>query len=246
MANSQNHKDRAHAKLSASGAERYFACPGSVALSEGLPDKSSAAAQEGTRCHEVLERIQRGMPYTDLKPTPEMVGHAKSAAQYISRIHERAGKHSPLLIEEKVSLSFIHPEMFGTLDSAVVEHFGTLDILDFKYGSHQVSPVENLQLLFYSLGVAHANDWNFKKVRLTVIQPRARGYDGPVFWEIGILKLKEYVGVFRKAVKRVSEEPDTYNEGGWCHFCKAKTICPLKREARLEKAKYAFSNSPLN
>lgn len=41
----------AHSKLSASGAEKWMRCPGSIAMSEGLPDASSAAADEGTAAH---------------------------------------------------------------------------------------------------------------------------------------------------------------------------------------------------
>lgn len=41
----------AHSKLSASGAEKWMRCPGSIAMSEGLPDTSSAAADEGTAAH---------------------------------------------------------------------------------------------------------------------------------------------------------------------------------------------------
>ena len=41
----------AHSKLSASGAERWMRCPGSIAMSEGLPDTSSVAADEGTAAH---------------------------------------------------------------------------------------------------------------------------------------------------------------------------------------------------
>lgn len=40
-----------HAVLSPSGADRWMQCPGSVVLSEGLPDTSSDYADEGTAAH---------------------------------------------------------------------------------------------------------------------------------------------------------------------------------------------------
>lgn len=40
-----------HAVLSPSGADRWMQCPGSVRLSEGMPDTSSKAADEGTAAH---------------------------------------------------------------------------------------------------------------------------------------------------------------------------------------------------
>jgi len=50
-----NHKERAHAKLSASGASRWATCPGSVQMEDGIPDKESIYAQEGTLAHEMSE-----------------------------------------------------------------------------------------------------------------------------------------------------------------------------------------------
>ena len=49
------HDTRAHARLSASGAERWLECPPSVKLEEQFPDTSSEYAQEGTFMHELAE-----------------------------------------------------------------------------------------------------------------------------------------------------------------------------------------------
>lgn len=45
--------NRAHATLSASGAERWINCPGSVKMAAHFPSQSSAAAEEGTLAHEL-------------------------------------------------------------------------------------------------------------------------------------------------------------------------------------------------
>ncbi len=174
----------------------------------------------------------------------DMIRHATNAANFILGV----GKNSPgslSLVETRIHLTFIHPEMFGTFDGAVVDHFGTLHVFDFKYGKTVVDPRENLQMLFYGIGLAHKYDWNFKRARLWIIQPRIRGYDGPVFWEISISELKEYVRVFKRMVKRVLENPTEYKEGPHCHWCKAKSRCPLKNEGRITKAKAVFANTPV-
>lgn len=236
--------ERAHSKFSASGAERWFQCSGSVTLSEGMPDKSSDAAKEGTLAHEVLEAILK--KYTDNRipefrdfkypVTHEMFDHGVHAANQIMEIFEAAkDDYADLMVESRVTLDFIHPEAFGSLDAAVLDYFGTLHILDYKYGFTLVSPVKNLQFIFYSLAVADYHSWNFKRVRMWTLQPRVKGFDGYQFWDISMDELKAYIPEFKRAVERVEKFPTTYNEGKWCYFCKAKSKCPLKVESRLQK-----------
>ncbi len=252
----KGHADRAHSKFSASGAERWFNCPGSVELSEGQPDKSSSWALEGTEAHEVLERLMLfklgKIPTTDYPKLPprDMVMHAEHASEFILNL-ARNTPHAEVLVETKIFLDFIHPEMFGTFDGAVVDHFGTLHVFDYKYGQgHAVSPgpkrpgtIGNLQMIFYGIGLAHQYQWNFKRVRLWIIQPRIKNYQGPLYWECSIAELESYVEWFEAAVKRVAAEPDHYVEGSWCHWCKAKAVCPLKSDAKLEQAVSVFSRS---
>lgn len=244
------HKERAHSKYSASGAERWFNCPGSIALNEGLPDKSSPWAEEGTKAHEVLEQIMlaelSGKTYqqraADFSPAlMEQLG--QQAADFILSLGRKLD--AEVLVETKVYLSFIHPEMFGTYDGAVLDHFGTLHVFDYKYGAgHPVSPIENLQMIFYGIGVAHEHHWNFKKIRHWIIQPRIKGYDGPVFWEESAKVIKDvWVPKFERAVEQVEAHPNKYAEGGHCHWCRAKSICPLKREEKNEKAKNIFGRT---
>lgn len=245
----KNHAERKHSKFSASGAERYFKCPGCVELSEGLPDKSSPWALEGTEAHEVLESILKAMS-EDSRPADrrldypgkpiEMVRIAFGAAHFVFNLHQRL-RRSELLVESRVFLDFVHPEAFGTLDSAVVDHFGTLHVLDFKYGAGvTVSPVGNLQMIFYAMALANVHAWNFKRVRMWIIQPRVKSYSGPLYWEIGILELKGWVETFKRAIDRVIENPRLYVEGPHCHWCKAKSICPLKRQAKFDEAQLVF------
>lgn len=254
----KEHGARKHSKYSASGAERWLACPASANISEGLPDKSSVYSLEGTAAHEVLEDMLLKAIATGAKtvstigasfdwkwqgpPNKEMISHTANAANFILRLHHDL-PGSELLVETRVHLDFIHPEMFGTFDAAVVDDFGTLHVLDFKYGSgHAVSPVRNLQMAFYGVGLAHLYQWNFKRVRLWVVQPRIKGYDGPSYWEIPTLELKTYVDIFKRGVERVEEKANEFAEGPHCHFCKAKGICPLKRGTKISKARNIFLN----
>lgn len=237
------HQERKHSPYSASGAERWFECPGSIKLSEGIPDKDSVWSLEGTHAHEVLENFLRKWQGLDLlpvkSPLPAMRIHVEKAGAFILGIYGKA-KGSRLVSETRVHLPFVHPEAFGTLDASVVEYFGTLHVIDFKYGAGVlVSAKENLQMIFYAMGVAHQHGWDFQRVRLWILQPRI-GNGEPTFWDISIGELKAYVDVFKRAVERVEKEPDTFVEGKHCWFCKAKGVCPLKQDLKFKKAKEIF------
>lgn len=262
-----DHSTRAHSKYAASSAERWFACPGSVAISEGIHDEDSPYAKEGTEAHEVLEGLMIRAVKENWKQVPEvavnllsargiapqaMIDHAQKATNTILAIRNETPE-ADLLVETRIYLSFIHPEAFGTFDSAIVDHFGTLTVFDFKYGQGvPVSPgtVEhpNLQMVFYGLGLAHQYQWNFKKVRLSIIQPRIARYDGPLFLEMTIEELKGYAEVFRRAIDRVEKEPNTYVEGPHCRWCKAfrvRKICPLKIDKKIDQARNLFAAVPV-
>ena len=246
---SKPHKERAHSKFSASGAERWFNCPGSVELSEGIPDKPNVWAEEGTKAHEVLEAllltyIRGGSVHLDKADgyTEEMISHGMVAADFIFKMGQRSD--AEVLCEKKVYLDFIHPEMFGTYDGAVLDHFGTLHVFDYKFGAgHSVSPTKNLQMIFYGIGLAHKFQWNFKRVRLWIIQPRIKGYDGPVYWELTMDELKSYIIRFERAAAQAIATPHLYREGSWCHWCKAKVKCPLKQQAKDEKVIEIFKTN---
>jgi hypothetical protein len=251
-ANPFGHSERKHSKFSASGAERWFNCPGSVALSEGMPDTSNVYSEEGTWAHEYLELYLRANIKGRTQAAILAAHHAKRVrpipmqafvAQSGNSILERHAKkqNSELLVETRITLDWIHPEMFGTFDAGDVEMFGTLDVYDFKYGQgHIVSPTNNLQLLFYAVGLAHRYDWNFEYARMYIIQPRAKGYSEPVYWELPIKHVRSHANSFKEAVERVEKHPNQFKEGSWCHWCKAKKVCPLKVGAKEAEAKRIF------
>lgn len=244
------HSERKHSKFSASGAERWLNCPGEPTLSEGLPDIDNKWSLEGTKAHEVLEQFMLAYKHgsRQVKTVPgsdhTMRTLGFQAANFMAGMHKKL-PGSEFYVETRISLPFIHPDMFGTFDGAVVEHFGELNVFDYKYGVGHVSPVKNYQMIFYGLGLAWKYDWNFSKVKLWVIQPRIRGYEGPAFWELDLLELKKYINVFKQGIERVEKFPTRYTEGPWCHWCKAKTICPLKNEVKRAKAKSIFLATPI-
>lgn len=142
---------RAHAKLSASGAHRWFHCPGSVRLESSFPDKGSVYAAEGTLAHDYAE-MELSRRYGDLDEASYQNRLADHMAQFMSLCDEirtegvvpidpytsmvryvgryvnevekaelSLSEHRLLYIEERVDFSPWVPEGFGTADCLILD-----------------------------------------------------------------------------------------------------------------------------
>lgn len=204
------HSERAHARLSPSGAKRFMACPGSVRLSEGIPDESSVFANEGTAAHELAEilltmkeedantlagRVIDIAPgdgpkvrapeieedrKTLFKVTPDMVSAVNTYLQY-ARWFPKNGYD--LELEQRLDIGHVVKDMFGTADClAYSEKHKHLHVVDYKHGAGVAVEVEhNAQLMCYALGaVKRYGNRPVEKVTLTIVQPRASHPRGPV------------------------------------------------------------------
>lgn len=241
---------KAHAKLSASGSERWLNCPASVELCERAPKgRESAYATEGTTAHECLEMIlknHKGRPYSAMqmlksKYPEEMVTHA---IQAYKEIEARVTPGAIVLSETRVDLTFVGPDMFGTADCSIVEEFGRLQVIDYKYGAGvAVDPEDNTQLLYYALGIAHKYDYNFNEVVLTIIQPRAPHERGPVReWVITIDELLAWKQKFIEGVARVNDPLADFSAGDWCRWCPGAVMCPAIKDRALKDAQVDFND----
>lgn len=238
-----------HAKFAASSSERWVNCPASLKLSEKAPpQKSGAAADEGTTAHELMEfalesSVKNVVKFfeNDDKYPLEMRKHVQG---FVDFVRSEMKPHYELLVEEKVFLDFIHPtEAFGTVDVAIIEPFGVLHIVDFKYGQGFVNHKDNSQMIFYALGIAHKHHYDFEEVRTTIYQPRAGSTDAARTDSFSVEKLKSWAKTFKQAVKacETADVETDLNAGAWCKFCPAKVICPAISKSTFEMAKLDFS-----
>lgn len=242
--------EKAHSKFSPSSSERWLNCPGSIALSENAPlPRESEYSKEGTDAHYCLEHFLKSKkPYTQklflAKSFPqEMVDHA---LRTFSIIEDMTPKDAIRLAETKVDLShFIKPGEFGTVDCAIVEEFGLLTVIDFKYGAGiPVEVAENTQMICYALGISKMFNHNFSGIELVIIQPRAPHDDGPVRkWKLGLDELLRYEKIFRDAVKKCDDPLAELAAGPWCKFCPAAQQCPELSDEQFRKAQIVFDDS---
>ena len=226
-----------HALKSASGADTWMLCPGSVRQSRGMVDAGSVYAAEGTAAHALGELCLRtemppaafvGAKHGDHTFTAEM---ARYVTQYTDAIMAMPG-HT--LVEVRLDLrEWIPPSEndldggFGTADAIVLTN-DVITVNDLKYGAGvRVDAVGNRQLRLYGLGalrVAEAMGFEPKTVTMAVHQPRMDHYDEEALSVEELLSFGEEV----KAASAAADDPDAPLVPGedQCRWCKGKPTCP--------------------
>lgn len=232
-------KQREHALLSASGAERWLHCPPSARLEDTLPESTSQYAEEGRLAHKLAELTVR-KKFLILKPSEykkqlkaieespfyasEMKEHVETYLDYISAIVHSHTSPPYLALERRLDYGHIAPEGFGTGDCIIIGG-NVLHINDFKYG--QGVPVEaegNPQMLLYALGALaeYSALYDIKQVHISIIQPR-RGK----ITEAWLTRTE--LEIWGDGVKPVADTAYAgegfFAAGEWCRFCRAKAQC---------------------
>jgi Protein of unknown function (DUF2800) len=247
-----------HAKLSPSAAERWMTCPGSIVLSEGMPNKSSKFADEGTMAHALGEMVLTNgedacevgveFHYEDhgedklAVVTQEMADHLQV---YIDHVRELGGEFH---CEQRVH---VNEHVYGTADAVVwQEDEKHLHIVDLKYGAGVAVEVHgNLQLKIYALATLLTFGYPAKQVTATIVQPRCPHSDGPVrsatFDVVDLLDfhadLEDAVARVAKAREDFQDEFDLTPSEKGCRWCLAAPKCPKLKSKAQEMAKRAFT-----
>ena len=234
----------AHSKIGASSAKRWMSCPGSVKLSEGYENKSSAFAEEGTRAHEYAEKMLDNKGVKDGAfdfDDPEMEGFVQIYVDYVLSLE------GELHIEHRFHLKKLHEDLFGTSDAVVwQEDTKTLHVIDLKYGAGVAVEVnDNPQLLYYAVGALFELGYKAERVVATIVQPRCAHPDGPIrSLLIDTIDLLDWSADLLDAVKRVEEANDNPTAylapGDYCRWCLAAPNCPSLQAKAQEVSKLEF------
>jgi len=232
---------RKHAKLSASSCERWWNCPGSVTACAKIPNPPNKYMAEGTVAHAFAERLlkdyetqrvnleesigtavmQEGF---EIEVTEEMVDAVLEYADYIRGVCAQ-NPGAVLKLEQRVELTEIDVDMFGTADCVMVVPFKAVHIFDFKYGQgKRVSAWENKQLLYYALGVMMQEDCT--EFTVHICQPRVEdGFTSFTGTSDTIHMFEEELRM--KAAEALSPTAPLI-PGDWCKstFCPNRVGCP--------------------
>jgi len=240
-----------HAYLSASASHRWLNCPPSVKLCEGMEDKPSEYAMEGTDCHELCAYlVEKAFGKDVADPTgslsyynTEMRNCAEEYCNFVLEQLEEAKKYCSdpqVYIEQRLDFSKWVEHGFGTGDCVIVAD-DVLQICDYKHGlGVLVSAENNSQLMCYGLGGLELFDelYDIRTIKMTIFQPRRENIST---WSISKDELLSWANeVLKPTAALAYEGKGEYKAGDHCIFCRAKSICRKRAEHNLELAKYDF------
>jgi hypothetical protein len=256
----------AHARLSPSSAYRWLVCPGSVALAEAAPRRTSAAATQGTACHTLLDsRLRWGNdaahPFrwppdvgveaddgstTVVTITEERRAWVEQVAVWVEEyLDTRPGSSLYTETRAEVGAVFGCPEdLWGTAD-VVVSTPSTRELLvaDAKFGFNPVRAEENTQLLLYAIGLARLRGYAHDTVHLVILQPRA--YPPVQEWTISGLELERWRDNLRPKVWDAMQANGPLVPGEeQCKWCPAAWVCPALQGQALAIAQADFAPLP--
>ncbi len=161
-----------HSPLGASSAYRWLMCPGSVALCEDIPSKSSKYAIEGTAAHQLGEEclIKKRSPFTyinggtvtiedddgnqiEYEVTANM---AEAVMSYLKPVTAQAIALGidigPDNVECKFHLDWVDEDLWGTNDLSFALPFDTLYTWDYKHGQGVPVDVQYSEPVTYFAG----------------------------------------------------------------------------------------------
>jgi hypothetical protein len=238
----------AHATLSASGSERWLGCPGSIRLSEGLPEVNNPASIRGTNTHTLLQFMLENSTWKYFLFHPDakafkafigfdeaMLSNAGFAFYYVmgerEKMRARYGIYPQLFSEKKVELEGVG---FGTSDIILYHPFGLLHVMDYKNGTYTVNPECNTQGLYYAAAAADLFGWNFESLAITIIQPNGANQSQPVrTWVPTWDDLEEAKADLQRGAKRTREKnAPLVVDSKRCFFCPANRVCPEQMKLR--------------
>lgn len=246
-----------HAVLSASSSGRWLECPGSIALSHGLPDSSGEAARWGTAAHELaswcLEEDKDAEAYrgrfievegTSYTVDDKMIGIVQV---YLGHVRTLLAEHGgQLLVEQQVDYSAVVgvPESFGTADAIILGDDGVLVVVDLKTGQREVDARDNTQLRMYALGALEEFSLvqDFDSVRLVISQPpKSHTFSDELIRVSDLAPLAKLAAKQGQIAVALLEEVNDVkfdvkirkhlNAGEHCDkfYCRAKAKCPKLR-----------------
>jgi hypothetical protein len=243
-----------HAKLSASGSDRWLSCPRSSAFEAQFPEPPNTKfSEEGTFAHAVAEQALSVYLGLDMKQLPsglthydsrDLRAHVNTYVSFAVNLIEAArlkDASTAVLLEQRVDFSKWVPKGFGTCDLIVVTD-GTAYVVDLKFGQGlRVDAQGNSQLRLYGAGAIemYSHLYDFDQVITIIVQPRL-GHISKESLSTKVLLAWAEKEVAPKAKLAWAGEGE-FVPGDHCRWCRGKAQCPARNESNLAIARHDFA-----
>ncbi len=224
-------------------------CPGSVALCRDIPDRSSAAADEGTLAHQIASEV-----LVEKEHSHRVAKHPAAAdlgaenwpplQSYVDYVRERA--HGNMLyVEVRLDLqAWLGEGGFGTADAVIyVPKSKQLQVIDLKFGQGNVvyanakgegdTMTLNPQLGIYALGAHRFFEFlDIDDIEVHIVQPRREHVSVAAATPAQLIR---FAADIFDGVEQVKRNPSTYVPGeAQCRWCPARATCDARARWHLD------------
>lgn len=237
-----------HASIGGSNIDRAMLCPGSVKLSAGAPNRSSAAAARGTMLHDVMVQVlerRKTIEHLILKNHTVdgvLLTHADVPAVLKARAAFKRFTKDAARIELEKQVKYMK-DVWGTAD--ILGETRTHNLVgDFKFGAHEVTAEDNPQMLFYVGAAVTDGLLRMQKTKMAIIQPGKHTLSTA---NASVKAIKAFIADVRHTAALAFGDKPPINPGETqCQWCPAKNKCPARGVGRLGAAlKQRIDNAKL-
>jgi hypothetical protein len=234
-----------HATFGSSTAKRTNNCPAWVELSQGIPNRESQAARDGTITHSIIEEWLLADPADGMQVTVEgaEADHIELASDLMDAIEATMAKYSITEYEPEVRAT-VAEDIFGTIDFVALTADNILILGDVKSGrGFQVEAENNDQILFAAWAMRHISNCYDLVEKADALQG--------IIWQPGRdggIQTKEWAFTWGdvatwgenhiEQIAKARKGGQTPNPGDHCAFCPAAFKCPAKTGDALRALQY--------
>ena len=235
-------EEESHSELPPSSSDKWMECPAWFRLTRGLPNPSSAAADEGTHAHMLLSRHLKGESELRVNPDNDTYQNLMPIVEWV---YEQADRPKAIVHSEvKVDYGDKHGYvgLTGTADVVIVDP-EWLMVADLKYGRGLVEVGNNTQLMIYLVGAVEK--FGPRPVyRLAILQPRGDHFEGPIrMVDVTPDELAAFDLKLQEAVRKSYQRDYPAVLGPHCRkFCLALAVCPAVAELSIQ----LFRDNPVD
>jgi len=222
------------------------------------PQSDSPESIEGTAAHWVATEMQAGRAPAENTAAPNgaiVTGVMLDGAELVCEtIAKRIPHNLVLRVEERVSITTVHPDCFGTPDYWAIDSIARhLEIVDYKFGHGFVNEFFNPQGILYMLGIfegvrelfvpgADQSDWT---VAFTIVQPRCYYRGEPVrTHSYSLREAYKHLEELRAAAARAMEPKPEATTNDECEYCPGRHACSALQLSAYKAAEISNRRAP--